>query len=401
MESGIEKALAELIAGGELEELLAALVAIPSHAGVPGRERAVAEFVAGRFAREGIEAWVEPAGADRFNVLAVLRGSGGGPSLLLTGHTDTVPPYGMERPYELRREGAYLHGRGAVDMKGALAAMMGAMFAIRRSGARLRGDLWFAGVADEEEGSEGTIALIESGRRWEGAVIGEPSRLEICVAHRGLEWISLAFKGKAAHSGRLEEGINAVDMAVAFLDALGSELKPRAAARRHPAAGPEVVNVGLIRGGTQPSTVPGDCEVQLDYRWIPGRSWPEVEAEFGALLSRLSAADPRFRCEMSVVPASLMREGWRHEAMEIEPSHPLVLEAKAALGRAGLGEPRLSSFPAWSDAGLLSTRGGIPSIVLGPGDSESAHSERERISVEELEAGARAYAELALGFCGA
>lgn len=395
-------AAAAIAAAGaeELEELLADLVAIPSHSGIQGREKAVAEFIAGRFAREGIESWVEQAGEGRVNVLAVLRGSGGGRSLLLSGHTDTVPPYGMERPYELIRDEGRLRGRGAVDMKGALAAMMEAMFAIRRSDSPLAGDLWFAGVADEEEGSAGTIALIEGGRRWDGAVVGEPSGLDICVAHRGLEWLSFTFEGKAAHSGRLEEGVNAIDMAAAFLSALDRDMKPAAAARRHPRAGPEVVSVGLIRGGTQPSTIPGDCEVQLDYRWIPGRSWPEVEAEFRALLAGLASADPEFRCIMSVVPASVMREGWRHEAMEIDPDHPLVAAAAAALAAAGIGAPRLAAFPAWSDAGLLSSRGGVPSIVLGPGDSESAHSERECISAEQLRLAAGAYARLALGFCG-
>lgn len=388
------------IGAAELEDILEELVGEPSHAETPKREEAVASRIAGRFLREGIEAWLEPAGEGRVNVLAVVRGRESGPSLLLTGHTDTVPPYGMERACELRREGDWFLGRGVVDMKGALAAMLAAMLAVKRGGG-LAGDLWFAGVADEEEASRGTIALLESGRRWDAAVVGEPSGLRICVAHRGLEWISLSLRGRAAHSGRREEGVNAIDKAARLLRALDEGIVPASSSRRHPYAGAEALNVGLIRGGTQPSTVPGECEIQVDYRWIPGRRWEDVRREFQALLDRLAADDPEFDCRLSVVPASRMRDGFLHEALEIDPGHPLVLAAAEARGVAGFDATEAPvSFPAWTDAGLLSTRGGIPSIVLGPGDLASAHSDHERLERSQLHAAAAVYAEIARRFCG-
>ena len=124
----------------ELRGLLSDLVARPSYAGTPGRELAVAEYIVAACKSVGIEARLEDAGEGMVNALAVLRGSGGGPSLLLCGHSDTVPPYDMESPWELREmEPGRLHGRGAVDMKGPLASMIGALLAVKRSGERLRG----------------------------------------------------------------------------------------------------------------------------------------------------------------------------------------------------------------------------------------------------------------------
>lgn len=422
-----------------VEALLEKLVSIPSFASAPGTESVVASTIAGWFASHGIESWTETDRNGRMNVLAVLRGTGGGRSLLLTGHTDTVPPYDMQHPFVMERKGSWLYGRGTVDMKGALAAMMMAMAEIQRSGVRLAGDLWFVGVADEEEASAGTVSLLESGRRWDGAIVGEASNLRTCVAHRGLEWISLKFRGKAAHSGKMEEGRNAITMAVRFIEALEWDIAPAAAARRHEYAGAEVVNVGLIRGGTQPSTVAGDCEVQLDYRWIPGRTWDDVKDEFADVLTRLSSSDSGFVCDMDIVPASRMSGNRRHSAMAIDPGHPLVLAAQAALAinpaaiaaadcgqnqvsgnhagggvpgstdRASAGTdhttdpareaPPLTSFPAWSDAGLLSTDGGIPCIVLGPGDLAVAHSAEERIDLSELERSVRVYKDVAKRFC--
>ena len=149
-------------------------VAIPSCPGTPNQEANVGAYLKAVFDCEGIPCQINPLQDGRCNVIATLKGTGGGRSLMFNGHMDTVPPYDMKDAFTVHLEGDKMIGRGVSDMKGPLCAMMGAVISLKRSGKHLRGDLIFAGVADEEEGSIGTIALIESGLRTDGAIVGEP-----------------------------------------------------------------------------------------------------------------------------------------------------------------------------------------------------------------------------------
>lgn len=382
----------------EVVAVASALVAVPSHRDVPGRETACARRLAGILADWGLAPELVPVAGGRPNVHARLSGRAGGPSLLLTGHLDTVPAYDMDRPpFEPVVEDGKLWGRGAVDMKGALACMAMALKLLRDLDAPLPGDVWLAAVVGEEEQSEGTEYLIHHGPHADRAVVGEPTGLEIHAGHRGLEWLQFEFTGRATHAGTPERGVNAIRLAARFIQRVETELAPALARRRHPLIGPAVMNWGVIHGGTQPSMVADCCVVQLDRRRLPAEGLDQVLGEYQHILDELAAEDPDFRCQMSRMAENML--SLDHGALEIALDHPLVTGLQAvltALAPLGAAAPRLGAFGGWTDGALLSNFGHIPTVVLGPGDLSVAHSRAEFVPVEELRLATLAYALLAI-----
>ena len=166
--------------------------------------------------------------------------------------------------------------RLTVDMKGALAAAMCAMVELKESGTRLKGDLIFCGVADEEEAGIGTRSLIETGPEATYSVICEPTSLEINLGQKGLEWIEVSFRGHKVHGGAQKEGVNAIMMAGRFLHKLETEYLPKLAQRTHPVLGQATLNIGTIAGGDQPSTVADHCSIRLDRRCLPSETIAQV-----------------------------------------------------------------------------------------------------------------------------
>lgn len=383
----------------EMVGLVSDLIAIPSYPGIENQETNVAEFIHDQFIKEGIPSELIHVQDGRKNVTATLKGKGAGKTLLLTGHTDTVPPYDMKDALIAKRQEDKLIGRGSVDMKGPLACMIMAMVALKRADIKLGGDFKFAGVIDEEEKSLGTIDLLEKGFKADGAVVGEPTNSEICLAHRGLEWLEFEFIGKAVHGGKQKEGINAIVKASNFIQLMEERIIPQLDRRIHPVTGTSTMNYGTITGGTQPSTVPGSCTLTIDRRWIPGEQYEKILHEYEEALAELKAKDPEFKCNMKVMDVSVMKKGYIHEAMEIEGNHPLVTALVQASKIAAGRTPEKTFFPAWSDGGLLDSYGDIPTIVFGPGDLEVAHSKDEFINIKQLVPSAIIYALTACHFC--
>ncbi|HWQ59397.1 MAG TPA: M20 family metallopeptidase [Clostridia bacterium] len=379
------------------------LVSTPSYSGLPNQEAGVGAYIKGVFDREGIECRIVPLRDGRCNVYARLPGAGGGRSLMLNGHMDTVPAYGMDHAFEpwLDDEGR-LHGRGTSDMKGPLAAMMGALVAIKRSGVKLCGDLLYCAVADEEEGSLGTIALVEEGLRADAAIVGEPTGTgRIAITQKGLEWFQFDFTGRTVHGGAYREGVNAIFKAVKFIGALQTRLVPELEKRVLPLVGESTLNVGVIRGGTQLSTVAGECSVQLDRRFVPGlETYESCVAELRALADSLAAQDPDFKYEMKVLESSVMEKGYVHQGFAQSPDDPFVLAVKRGVEKALGIDARLVGCPCWTDAGLLAHYGNMPVVIYGPGEMACAHSKEECIALDELEEAMRAYVAIEEGFCG-
>ena len=400
MKDHVDCSISDFFSEEETVDLLKKLVSFPSHEGIPNQETETAAYIYEFFKKEGIEAELIPVIDGRYNVIAKLKGSGGGKSLLFTGHTDTVPPYDMKgNPYEARIEGGKMYGRGVVDMKAGLACMMMAMAAVKRSGTVLAGDLIFAGVIDEEAKSEGTRAYLKSGELPDAAIVSEPTNMQICIGHRGLEWFEFTFHGKTVHGGKQKEGINAIQKAMMFLNVLEAELIPSMDQRTNPVVGNSSMNYGLIKGGTQPSTVAGECILQIDRRWIPGEKFSDILKEYQDILDRLSEKDPAFKADFKVMDISYMDEHYIHEAMYTEPDDRLVIISGEAI-KSVTGEKKpLTSFPAWTDGGLINYYGKIPTIILGPGDLESAHSAEEQIEISALEPAVLIYCKIACEFC--
>lgn len=383
----------------EIISLAADLVAIPSHTGIPRQETAVAACIDRFFKKEGIPSELIPVKEGRCNVVARLSGSGGGRTLLLNSHLDTVPPYGMAEPCRPRIEGGRLYGRGAVDTKGILACMIAAVAALHRAGISLKGDLIFSGVIDEEGGSAGSIDLVKKGLRADGAIVGEPTGFDLCLGQRGLEWLEFRFQGASVHGGNLTGAPNAIPMAARFIARCDRELAPLLKKRSHPLLGSASMNYGFIHGGSQPSTVAGDCILQVDRRWLPGEEYAAVLGEYEDLLRRLAGEDPRFKATMKLMDAGRMEEGYLHTGSLLDPGHPLVGAAVESAARVLGAPPPLRAFSAWSDAGVLFTYGGIPALILAPGDLALAHSPNEYIELQELFPAALIYALTAARFC--
>jgi len=392
--------LAFAVTKEEITRWTADMVAIPSYPGIPNQELAVAEYIKSVFDAEGIACHIDRLEDGRANVIATLKGTGGGRSLMLNGHMDTVPPYDMEDACVPRIEGDLMRGRGTSDMKGELAAAMAALISLKRQDAVLAGDLIFTGVADEEEGSLGCIRLIQSGLRADGCIVCEGLELgRIAVLQKGLEWYQVDFKGRTVHGGAFRQGINAIEKAAHFVSRVEERLKPALERRTAAYDAESTVNIAVIRGGTQPSTVAGDCQILLDRRFLPaGETYEEVTAELQAILDDLTAEDPDFRAELSIYPPSLMRDGFVHQGFITDEDDPLVRTIRSSMESMGI-QPEIIASPCWTDGGLIGHYARIPVVVCGPGGLSIAHSKEEAVSLSELRRCAELYQRTAELFC--
>ena len=215
-----------------------------------------------------------------------------------------------------------------------------------------------------------------------------------------MEWLKFHFIGKTVHGGRQREGINAISKAVAFINAMEEALIPAVFARTHPVLEESTINYCVIHGGTQPSTVAGECDLLLDRRFLPYEDYDTVIGEFQSLLDELAAKDPQFKCEMSVCEESIMKEGYIHLPFETPLDHPLVTTTQEAVQTVTEKEAVTGFMRAWTDGGLLSRYGNIPTIVMGP-SGEGAHANNENIPIDQLPQTALIYALTAIAFCHA
>ncbi len=379
-------------------ELASTLVRLPSSSDTFNREGAVAMHIHSIFEAEGITTELVEVEENKFNILATLKGTGRGRSLMLCGHLDTVPAYDMVDHLSGAIRDGRLYGRGSCDMKGALAAMISAMIDIKRSGVELKGDLVFAGVIEEEIGGKGIEHVARYGPFVDGAVIGEPTGMMVALGHKGLEWIKIDVKGKKVHGGKMDKGINAIVMAGILIERIHREYTQVLKGRSHPILGSPTINIGRIWGGDQPSTVPGSCTIEIDRRWIPEETLEQVYQELGSLIDNIRSEEPRFSATVSSYKEP--NELPPHRPFCTDVTDPLSSKAMEVLGRLGMEEIKPTAFPAWSDAGLLADFTDARCIIVGPGDLELAHTADESIAVKELELARRFYRELAVEYCG-
>ncbi len=341
-----------------LEELAAALVAIDSvnPALVPGGagEREIASFAADWCAGHGLD--VELLGDERPTVVATKRGSGGGRSLLLNGHLDTVGVAAMDAPFAPRLDNGRLYGRGAYDMKGALAAML--LAATEATG--LRGDVVVTLVADEELASTGTEAVVERVHA-DAAIVAEPTDLRVAVAHRGFVGFELETTGIAAHGSRPDLGVDAIAKMGPIIVALAELDRRLQGGPSDPLVGPASLHASLIEGGQELSSFPARCVLTGERRTIPGESVVVVERELRAL-----AGDATLRIIASRDPLTAQRD------------HPFVeLVARVA------EEDDYVGALFWTDAALLAAAG-IPTVLFGPA-GEGAHATVEWVDLASLD----------------
>ncbi len=379
-------------------DLLVRLVQTPSHPGVPRQEEAVVRELSAYLEAHGVEAAVTEVREGRPNLLARVDGVRAGRHMVLCGHTDTVPPnvLGSSDPFSGTQRSGRLHGRGSADMKGALAAMAGALALLKLTGKLTAGAVTLAAVIDEEMQSLGAEAMVLCGFRADGAVVGEPTGNRIAIGHKGLEWLEVAFEGRAAHGGTPSAGINAISAAGHFIHLVESELIPAFEHRRDPILGLPVINIGTIQGGDQPSTVAAHCRIRLDRRWVTTESIEQVFGDLEDLLDKVRQDRPGLKTALARMPEGMAT--MVHGPATIDPEHPLVRASRQALADCGRPDEPLTVFPAWTDAALLSREGGMPSIIWGPGELDYAHSPEESIRTDDVLFAVEMYAAGALHF---
>jgi acetylornithine deacetylase len=368
----------------ELARLTAELVAIDSVnptlvAGGAG-EAEIARFVADWVERAGLD--VEVLGpAERPSVVAIARGSGGGQSLLLNAHLDTVGIAGMEAPFAPRVEGGRLHGRGSLDMKGSLAAIMLAGREAERL--NLRGDVIVTAVADEEAGSIGTEAVLERFRA-DACIVAEPTWLKLAIAHRGFVGVEVEVAGRAAHGSRPERGVDAIvrmGRVLVRLEELDRQLQ---SAPAHPLLGTGSVHASVIEGGQELSSYPERCVLLAERRTLPRETTVDAQRELESILEDAGCGDPAFRAAVRVLFA--------RDAYELAADDPFVeLVARHA------GAPDLVGMPFWADSGLFAAAG-IPTVLFGPG-GEGLHETEEWVELDDLERCLQVYLAVAGELC--
>lgn len=375
----------------ELEPLLADLVAIDSInpdlvSGAAG-EGPIAAYIANWLARAGLEVTLDEALPGRTNVVGIARGTGGGKTLLLNGHVDTVGVAGMTDPFRPRSENGRLYGRGAYDMKGGLAACLVAAAEARQR--NLRGDVIVTAVVDEEYAGLGTMSIADR-YRADGAIVAEPTELQLVVAHKGFLWLEVETQGVAAHGSRPHLGVDAIvkmGSVLAGLDRLADELGRRPA---HPLLGPPSIHASTISGGGEWSTYPDRCLLAIERRLLPGETGEAAEAEVQTIVDRLAAADPAFKAAVRRVLERVPLETAPDAAIlgVVQQAAEVVLGQRIA--------PTGVSF--WTDAASLHNAG-IPTVLFGP-LGEGAHAAVEWVDVASVRACAEVYLATALAFCG-
>ena len=366
----------------QMTELIADLVRIDSvnpslEPGAAG-EREIAGFVTTWMRGAGFEVHQQESAPLRPNVIGIRRGTGGGRSLMLNSHMDTVSLGNMEHPLHPRVVGNRLYGRGAYDMKASLAAAMLAVADLGRE--PLRGDVIVTAVTDEEYASIGTQAIMREFAA-DACVITESTGHDLTIAHKGFVWATIETSGVAAHGSLPDVGVDAITRMGPILSGIGDlDLRLRAG-ERHPLLGTGSLHASLIEGGTGLSTYPDRCRVQIERRTVPGETDEVVEAE----LRELATNRAELRLGISRSPFEISREA------------ELVQVMQAVIAKATGSPSPLSGAGGWMDSALTAAAG-IPTVIFGP-EGDGAHADIEWVDLESAQFCRGIYANLARVWC--
>lgn len=360
----------------------------------PGNERDCAEFIADNMRKLGLDVALKEESKNRTNCIVTLKGSEQKPTLIYNGHIDVVPPgegWSID-PFEGFVSNDKIHGRGASDMKSGIAAMMCAIEALVKADVKLRGNLIFTAVADEEcLGPFGTDYLIREGLRGDMAIVGESTGLKIEIAERGILWTEITTIGRSAHGGRPWLGINAIYSMNKLITSLINWERQVLSKRTHPLVKSPTFNVGMIYGGEKINIVPSKCIIQLDRRLIPGESFESALKELNEIVEGLKKEDPNFQASIRVIGHA--------NPYEISPNEPIVKAIERALISLNQ-QPELKGKDATTDGHILVNKAHIPTAIFGPGDESLAHTNYEYVEINKILIASKVYAIVALDILG-
>ncbi len=369
--SGVTTRLADLVAINSVNASLA---------GGPG-EQAMADYVVEAARGMGVDVEQYEVEPGRPNLLARLD-RGRPRTLMFECHLDTVGLAPMPDALNPRIEGGRLYGRGSADPKGSLAAMLSVLESAAADPA-FPVNVWLAGSMDEEITMRGSRALAERRPAVDAVIVGEPTNLQPIVAHKGVLRWRVRTTGVAAHSATPERGRNAIFDMQTVIGALRAGIEPGLARSSHPRLGPATWSVGVIEGGEAVNVVPDTCRIDCDRRLLPGEEPDAVLAEVDRALDQARQADDGLWVEREAPYVHV-------PPMETAADEPVVRATVEALTQAGR-DPTLAAVAYATDASMLASIGGLPAVVLGPGDIAQAHTNDEWIELAELEAAVGVY----------
>ncbi|MEN2974544.1 MAG: M20 family metallopeptidase [Candidatus Caldarchaeales archaeon] len=338
----------------------------------PGREIEAASFIAEELSKIGVKTKIDRFEENRANVIGIID-KYDEPSILLNSHLDTVPAGDRELwstpPFNGEVRDGRIHGRGSVDAKGILASMIGALKILADKDWPIRGKIVFAAVADEEVEGKGIRKLISSGLRVDYAVVGEPTSLRVCIAHKGRLVIEVDLLGRSAHASIPSKGSNAIYYASKFIE----KVQRIRFMERHRLLGYPTCSPTIIRGGVKDNVIPDKCTVTLDIRTLPTMRVEEIVSKLKKLLEKIILGKSYLLRIVNYIPPA-----------ETSPDNILVKKALESVYEVTMKKSRPGGLQATCDMSFLVNRARIPTIILGPGKIEDAHIVDESIEVSEL-----------------
>lgn len=360
----------------------------------PGNEQPVAEFLAGRMEEMGIEAEIQPIEEGRANVIGRVRGEGEG-HLVFTGHLDVVPPGGQawqHQPFDAEIVGDRLYGRGSCDMKGGVAAIIGALASLQRSGFRPKADVVIACTAGEEAGMLGARHMVER-RSLEGSrylVVAEPSDLNVFIGEKGVLWTKIRALGRTAHGSMPWLGVNAVSYMSRLIGRLESYPFPF---RESALLGEPTISVNVIHGGNKINVIPDVCEIEVDMRTVPGQDHEKVLDGLRQIVETVAREyHPELRVEVDLVNDKA--------SLETDRNDDLVKATVESVKSVSRKPPEVGGVTFGTDGAHLGPGFNIPMVICGPGSPSMAHQPDEYVEVKQLIQAAEVYADLARRLLG-
>ncbi|MEA3319184.1 MAG: peptidase [Bacillota bacterium] len=340
---------------------------------------------------------------DSPNVVATWKGTGGGRSIILNGHIDVVPEGDLLQwecdPYEGKVQDGKIYGRGSTDMKGGNVSLLLALNALKSIGVKLKGDVIFQSVIEEESGGAGTLATILRGYSADAVLIPEPTNMKIFPKQQGSMWFRLKVKGRSAHGGTRYEGVSALEKSILVIEKIQKLETKRNERVEDPLYKgipiPLPINIGKVEGGSWPSSVPDMVVLEGRIGVGPEEKLVEVKQELATWMESMSETDPWFKSH----PVELEWFGAQWVPGSVELGHPFVKMIEKAYIQVEKKQPILEASPWGTDGGLFTQLSGIPTVVCGPGTTEVAHYPNEFIYIDEMIKAAEIFAILLMDWC--
>jgi acetylornithine deacetylase len=341
---------------------------------------------------------------DRPNVAGLRSGTGGGRSLLLNAHVDTVAPGDpvswRRDPFSAEVEGGLVHGRGSCDMKGGLVTHLAALDALSDLGIRLRGDVTVAATVGEENGGLGALSAVLRGYRADAALITEPTRLALVPAQGGSLVFRLTVPGRSAHAAVRDQGVSALEKFVPIFEELRALEAERNAALSHPLydgiSNKVPINVGVVRAGNWASTVPESLVAEVRVGLIPGEEVEPFREIVARRIASVADRDPWLREQ----PPKLEWFGGQFAPAEVLTDAPICEAIKRAHEVVTGGSPAVEGVTYGADMRLFVRFGETPCVMYGAGDVSHAHAPDEHLSIAELLTATKTVAYLLTDWCG-